>query len=212
MISLDRYSAVLRKHETRVIFASSVLGRLPIGITGLAVLLLVQSSTLSFVQAGAATAGYVTGLATFAPVLGRWIDRSGPQGPLLVCGLAFPAALGLLVAAVSHGSVWLTVPLSAAAGASFPPISVCMRTYFRQRLADDRLLAAAFSLESVLIELIFIAGPMIVAIFVGTSSPAPAAASAPSSFEALRPSGPGKRTPRRRERSARSPIRGSPFS
>jgi hypothetical protein len=47
-----------------------------------------------------------------------------------------------------------------------------MRTYFRKRLADDRLLAAAYSLESVLIELVFIAGPMLVAIIVATASPA----------------------------------------
>jgi len=61
---------------------------------------------------------------------------------------------------------------AAVAGASFPPITVCMRTYFRQRLGDDALLAAAYSLESVLIELIFIAGPMLVAMFVAFASPA----------------------------------------
>ncbi|HZM36090.1 MAG TPA: MFS transporter [Burkholderiales bacterium] len=154
-------------------FAASVLGRLPIGITGLAVLLLVQSSTQSFAQAGAATAGYVGGLAIVAPVLGRWIDRTGPRAALLLCGLSFPATLLALVAAVDYGAPgWLIVVLSASAGAVFPPISVCMRTYFRHRLADERLLAAAYSLESVLIELVFIVGPMLVAIFVALASPA----------------------------------------
>lgn len=172
MISLDRYSAVLRTRETRLIVVASVLGRLPIGVTGLAVLLLVQRSNDSFAQAGAASAAYVAGLASFAPVLGRWIDRAGPQAPLLFCGIVFPSALTLLVAAVSAGEAELTVLLSAMAGAGFPPISVCMRTYFRHRLADERLLAAAYSLESVLIELIFIAGPLIVAVFVAASSPA----------------------------------------
>src|SRR5574340_1421131 len=56
------------------------------------------------------------------------------------------------------------------AGATFPPITVCMRTYFRQRLGQDGLLTAAYSLESVLIETIFIVGPMLVALFVALAS------------------------------------------
>jgi predicted MFS family arabinose efflux permease len=47
-----------------------------------------------------------------------------------------------------------------------------MRTYLRQRLGEDALLSAAYSLESVLIELIFIVGPMLVALFVAVSSAA----------------------------------------
>ena len=143
------------------------------GITGLAILLLVQGKSGSFAQGGVATAGYVIGLAALAPILGRWIDRRGPSAALLACGLLFPAALVALVAGVSHGAPgWLIILVAAAAGASFPPITVCMRTYFRQRLGDDSLLAAAYSLESVLIELIFIAGPMLVAVFVALASPA----------------------------------------
>jgi hypothetical protein len=49
-----------------------------------------------------------------------------------------------------------------------------MRTYFRQRLRNDELLIAAYSLESVLIELIFIVGPLLVAAFVALASPAAA--------------------------------------
>ena len=172
MISLSRYGAVLRARDTRLTFAASVVGRLPIGITGLAILLLVHGNTKSFAEAGIATAGYVIGLATVAPMLGRWIDRRGPRSALLACGVLFPAALVGLVAAVTAGSgAWLTPLLAAAAGATYPPITVCMRTYFRQRLGDDALLATAYSLESVLIELIFIAGPMLVATLVAVASP-----------------------------------------
>jgi len=71
VISLARYAAVLQTRETRLTFALSVIGRLPIGITGLAVLLLVQGQTGSFARGGVATAGYVIGLAAVAPVLGR---------------------------------------------------------------------------------------------------------------------------------------------
>ena len=173
MISLARYAALLEPREMRQAIAASVIGRLPIGITGLAILLLVQSATGSFARGGAATACYVIGLATVAPALGRLIDRTGPRLTLIACGLAFPTALIGLVAVVhNEAHPLLILTFAAAAGATFPPITVCMRTYLRQRLGEDVLLSAAYSLESVLIELIFIVGPMLVALFVAVSSAA----------------------------------------
>lgn len=149
-----------------------MIGRLPIGITGLAVLLLVQAATDSFAKGGAATSCYVVGLAAVAPAIGRFIDRNGPRLALLACSFTFPTALVSLVAAVeTHSPLLLILLFAAAAGATFPPITVCMRTYFKQRLGDDALLATAYSLESVLIELIFIVGPMLVALFVAAASP-----------------------------------------
>ena len=172
VISLARYVALLEPREMRKTIAASIIGRLPIGITGLAILLLVQTATDSFSKSGAAAACYVIGLASAAPVLGRFIDRDGPRLPLLACGIAFPAALLGLVAGVQARSYPVLIFACAAmAGATFPPITVCMRTYFKRRLSDEALLATAYSLESVLIELVFIVGPMIVALFVAAASP-----------------------------------------
>jgi len=175
MISLARYVALLEPRDLKQTIAASMIGRLPIGITGLAILLLVQAATDSFSKGGAAAACYVIGLAAVAPALGRLIDRNGPRLALLTCSIAFPAALLSLVAAVEARSYpVLTLIFAAVAGATFPPITVCMRTYFKQRLSDDAMLATAYSLESVLIELIFIVGPMLVALFVAAASAAAA--------------------------------------
>lgn len=172
MISLARYTALLAPRDLRQAFAVSVLGRLPIGITGLAILILIQGTTGSFSVAGLASGCYVAGLAAVAPALGRLIDRYGPRLILLASAVLFPTALIGLALSVRWGApAAVMFALSAAAGAVFPPITVCMRTYLKRRFADDALLAAAYSLESVLIELIFIVGPIFVAIFVALATP-----------------------------------------
>jgi MFS family permease len=175
MISLARYSSVLAQAPLRSAILSSILGRLPIGITGLAILLLGQFSTGSFAQGGMAAASYTAGLALVAPLLGRLIDRYGPRPVLLFCALAFPCALaGLVLALDGGGARWLAFAAAFASGATFPPITVSMRTFLKQQMKDDALLAAAYSLESVVIEMIFILGPMLVALFVAVASPAAA--------------------------------------
>ena len=175
MISLTRYSELLAQPALRSAIAASVLGRLPIGITGLAILMLTQDSRGSFGLGGAVAACYVAGLATVAPLFGRLIDRYGPRSTLLACAFAFPAALAALVVALTgSGPLWVAFLLALATGAFFPPITVCMRTFLKQQLKEDQLLGTAYSLESVVIELIFILGPVIVAIFVALASPAAA--------------------------------------
>lgn len=172
MISLARYVALLEARDLRETFAVSVLGRLPIGITGLAILLLVQTSTGSFAEGGLASGCYVFGLAAVAPLLGRLIDRYGPRPTLLVAAMLFPSVLvGLTIAVHLKAPSPMIFVLAASAGGVFPPITVCMRTYLKRRFMNDSLLAAAYSLESVLIELIFIVGPVFVALFVAYATP-----------------------------------------
>jgi MFS family permease len=175
VISLDRYVRLLSQPGLGSTILASLLGRLPIGIAGLAILMLAQDTTGSFATGGAVAACYVAGLAAVAPLLGRLIDRYGPRTILLCCAFAFPSALAGLVAALSAAVPrGLAFALAMLAGALFPPITVCMRTFLKQRLQEEALLSTAYSVESVCIELIFLLGPMLVAVFVGLASPAAA--------------------------------------
>ena len=175
MISLDRYRTLFSAPGTWRLYLASVVGRLPIGMSGLAILLLVQAESRSFAAGGMATGCYVAGLAAVAPLLGRIIDRNGPRLTLLACALLFPASMSALVLSVSAGAATPLILLCAvAAGATFPPVTVCMRSYLRQRIAGDAALATAYSTDSILIEVMFIAGPMLVAFFVAYSTPSAA--------------------------------------
>ena len=172
MISLSRYADLLRVPDLGSALAASVVGRLPIGMATLALLLFLQGHTGSIALAGTAAALYVLGLATVAPILGRMIDRVGPRRVLSVSAVVYPAMLIALVVlalyAGNHGWVALAALL---AGASFPPITICMRALYPRLLDDVGLLHAAYSVDSALVEAVFIVGPALVALFVAIGYP-----------------------------------------
>lgn len=179
MISLARYSAVLALPDVKQAFAASFVGRIPIGIAGLAILLLVQAVENSYAHAGAVAATYVAGLAAAAPLLGRLIDRVGPRRVLLACALLYPAALfALIAAAIARVPAPITLACAALAGASFPPVTACQRAWLRQKLGEDTLLTAALSLDALIVELVFIVGPLLAALLIALFSPAAAVAAA----------------------------------
>ncbi len=85
MISLERYAELFRVPGMAAAVTASVVGRIPIGMAGLSILLFVQGKSGSFAQAGTVSALYVLGLAVVAPFLGRLIDRTGPRVVLTLC-------------------------------------------------------------------------------------------------------------------------------
>jgi MFS family permease len=172
VIFFSRYSDLFRAPGVRAALAASVVGRLPIGIAMLAILLFLQDRTGSFALAGTATALYVLGLAMVAPFLGRMIDRLGPLPVLSVSAVIYPGMLLALVVLVTHTDRHGWIALAAlAAGAAFPPITICMRALYPRLLPEVGLLQTAYSVDSAVIETIFIAGPALVALFVSSGHP-----------------------------------------
>jgi MFS family permease len=172
MISLDRYRELFLVPQVRSALIASIVGRLPIGIAGLAILLFVQSRSGSFALAGGASALYVLGLAVIAPFLGRIIDRLGPRPVLLVCGVMYPAALvalALLVLAGAHPA--LVSAVAFIAGASLPPVTACIRALYPRLVSEPSLLQTAYSVDSAFVEMVFILGPAAVAACVATGYP-----------------------------------------
>ena len=169
---LDRYRALFRVPAIHATMLASIPGRLPIGIAGFAILLLVQHQSGSFVTAGVVSALYVLGLASVAPLIGRAIDRAGPLPVLRLCAFVYPVMLAALVALVSMRAHTFAIALCAyVAGAALPPITICMRTLYPRVLSDPALLQTAYSVDSVLVESVFVIGPAMVALFLASGIP-----------------------------------------
>jgi MFS family permease len=169
---LDRYRALFRVPAIRATMLASIPGRLPIGIAGFAILLLVQNKSGSFVTAGVASALYVLGLATVAPTVGRMMDRAGPRPVLRACTMIYPVMLVALVALVSLQAHAIAIALCAyVAGAALPPVTICMRTLYPRVLTDPALLQTAYSVDSVIVESVFVIGPAWVALFLAAGYP-----------------------------------------
>lgn len=131
MISFNRYAELFRVPDLRATLLASIVGRIPSGVSTLAILIFVQDTSRSFALGGSTAAIYVLGLALAAPLIGRLIDRIGPRPPLAAAAILHPLFLLALLALVLSEASSLSIALSALlAGATLPPITICMRALY----------------------------------------------------------------------------------
>ncbi|MGH2858770.1 MAG: MFS transporter [Solirubrobacteraceae bacterium] len=168
-----RYRSVLSAPGCTRLFATALLARLPQGMSTLAILLLVRSRTGSYAAAGVAVGAFALATATGAPVLGRLVDRLGRRRVVVPTAVAQAVSMVALVLVADDraGAVALIV-LAGLCGALLPPIAPTVRALLREVLHDETVRETAYSLESVIQELIWITGPLLVAVVIAASSPA----------------------------------------
>ncbi len=163
------YARILRTPGVAVIVFATLIGRMPIGISGLAILLFVRDVTGSFASAGLCAGALALGSAIGAPLQGRLIDRRGVR---MLLPLAALHAAGLLVVLAAGEASAATAALAAAslvAGAATPPVSSVLRSHWPYLLAErPELIPGAYALDSVMIELIFVTGPLVTTVVVAT--------------------------------------------
>ncbi|WP_293783016.1 MFS transporter [uncultured Aeromicrobium sp.] len=159
---LSTYGAILRTHGAVAFSLAATLGRLPLSMAGLGIVLLVVERTGSYAQAGVVAAGYIVAAAVAAPVQGRAADRWGQARVLVAASLIFAAGTGLILA-TAGGSVAVATLCAAVAGLGAPQTGNMARRRWSHVLAADRSrLSTAFALEAVLDDAVFIIGPVLV--------------------------------------------------
>lgn len=109
------------------------------------------------------------------PLLGRLVDRLGQTRVLLVTAAIHVGAISLvLVLGAAGAPTWALVAAAACAGI-YPPISPALRGLWGPLLDDDpERVRTALALDAVLLELVFIGGPLLAAAVFAVASPAAA--------------------------------------
>jgi len=167
---VTKYRVILLRPGAFELFSTALLARLPQGMSSLAILLLVREGTHSYAAAGVAVGAFAFASAAAAPVVGRVVDRLGRARVLVPLSLAQACAYAALVLAEPSGTGALIV-LAAVAGALMPPIAPVVRVLLRDVFDDPPSRETAYALEAVLQELIWITGPLIVAVVIAFTSP-----------------------------------------
>jgi MFS family permease len=143
--------------------AAGILGRLPISMYGLGTVLLISSLTGRYGLAGVVAAAGSIGYALVSPLAARLADRYGQGRVLRPLVLAFAAVTAALTGCAQiRAPTWALLVTGVAAGAATPSVDSMVRARWSALLAGSPLLHAAFSLESVADEVIFVVGPVLV--------------------------------------------------
>jgi MFS family permease len=173
----NNYRAVLARPGALRLLSTALLGRMPQGMSSLAVLLLVHAATHSYAAAGVAVGAGALAGAICGPLLGRLIDRIGRRlvvGPASAVQACVYVALAL--AARANAPAPVLVLCAALAGALVPPIAPVVRTLLRDLYDDHDVLETAYSMEAIAQETIWIIGPLFTTVVITLTSPTVAVA------------------------------------
>lgn len=169
---LKPYATILRRPGAAAFFAAGVLGRMPISMTGLGIVILISRETGSYGLAGAVSGISVVATALTGPAQGRLVDRFGQARLLLVgAGICTAALLALLVAVRAESPHWVLYSVSAVAGGTRPQVGSFVRARWTHVLGRGRSLQTAYALEAVGDEVVFIVGPVLVTFLATQVSP-----------------------------------------
>lgn len=154
-----RYREILALPGASAFFWWGLVARIQMGMSGLATFLLVQIEYGSYATAGAVLGVGSLGYAIVAPQISRLVDAYGQSRvlrPAFALAIVFRTAF--IVAALNHAPVWMLFvfgSLFSVAGSQ----STLSRARWTHIVPNKHALNTAFSLESSLEEVLFIAGP-----------------------------------------------------
>jgi MFS family permease len=173
MSGAARYAAVLREPHVAPLLLASMLARLPYGVYALAAILYLAEARGSYAVAGLVDGAFGLGAAAGAPWQSRMIDRLGQRRVLLPAAVVDVAATGALIGLTETGAPTATlVACGLIGGFAVPNVGGALRAIWPELMRRrEELMPTAFALDSVALEFLFTAGPLIAALIVAVASP-----------------------------------------
>ncbi|HEY7008289.1 MAG TPA: MFS transporter [Jatrophihabitantaceae bacterium] len=169
---LDAYRAVFRAPGTAAFATAGFVMRMPIAIYPIGLVLIISARTGEYGFAGLLSACYVFGGVPGNPLLARLVDRYG-QGRMLLPASAVTLGATIALAFLLEGGAphWTLMLAAFVAGFSYLSVGSLVRARWSLALAGRPELSTAYSLESVLDELIFVVGPLIATLIATHADP-----------------------------------------
>ncbi|GAA0378324.1 MFS transporter [Streptomyces olivoreticuli] len=165
------YGDMLRTRHAARLLTGTLVGRLPNATAALAIVLFVRAEGGSLALASALSAVYGVANAVGQPLLGRAVDLYGQ--PRVMLPAAVLSALGMTLFAVV-GLDPLPLPYIGMVVSGFftPPLEGGLRALWPSVLKDEGRIHAAYSLDAIAQEVMYVVGPLIITGFVAFWSPA----------------------------------------
>ncbi|AXT85987.1 MFS transporter [Aeromicrobium sp. A1-2] len=176
MSAIAAYRALLRIVGPAYIFVA-FLGRIPLAMSQLGVLVLVSAELDSYGAGGAAAGVLAVANAVGSPIAGSLADRVGQRPVVLVQSLVGAVGLAaIVVVATPDASRVLIFAVAGVTGFAMPQVGPLARVRWRPitRDAGDqrRLVDAAFSYEGAADEASFVLGPAMIGLLAIIAEPA----------------------------------------
>ncbi|MEV0994850.1 MFS transporter [Nonomuraea sp. NPDC050202] len=166
------YRGLFERPGTKGFVLAGLVGRMPMSMLGIGVILLITALTDNYATAGAVGAASNLAFAAAAPLSGRLADRFG-QGRVIP-PFAVVNALALAALMLSAGSglpEWTLYASGLVIGATSLSLGSMVRARWSVIHGGTDRLHAAFAFESVADEVVFVTGPALVTVLATTVNP-----------------------------------------
>ncbi len=170
---VGQYRRMFSAEGSMAFTLTGILARLPMGMFGISIVLLVADTRGSYAVAGAVSAVGLVGVAVCAPIVGRLVDRYG-QARVAVPAtvISVVACTGTVLCAVYDAPVW-TLYVTYLLSAGVPFVGTMARArWVRIYQGQPDMMHAANSFERTVDEIVFISGPAVAALLCGAIGPA----------------------------------------
>ncbi|MCB0902253.1 MAG: MFS transporter, partial [Actinobacteria bacterium] len=154
------YRDVLRTPGAPSFTGAGFVGRLPISMISLGIVLLETSKGVSYGVAGTIAASFAVAAAIGGPVVSGFVDRHGQHRILPFAVAAYTVFMVALLVSLDMGSsLWLVIPLAVGAGMMMPNFGSLVRARWAYVLPGSDGIHVAYAWESILDEVVFVIGP-----------------------------------------------------
>jgi MFS family permease len=161
---LNKYRQAFAGNAAWRFSTAGFIARLPVSMVGIGILMYVEAERGSYAIAGAVSGSISIASAIGGPLSSRLVDKLGQHRVLPIqIFLIVLCSMALVVLIPSDVPAPYLFIFSIGSGLAYPSIGALVRSRWTALLVSGPILLTAFSIESMIDELIFIVGPTIAA-------------------------------------------------